>query len=503
MNTGTRSAHPPQVNRPWRGPRRDGADIFVIRHPHHLSESVLCLPVGHRGNRFELALADPLTPLTCGRLDQRPGWQPVVKVAGTSAAVGHLVLSLTDWAPFEGWEDGPTVALPRLHPDELNKLLQDTGDEELEPCFVPRQEVVHDPQAPGSFAFGSCQYPAGLLDALPAQASLGRLAQRVAAPPGACVGRAPQGVLLLGDQIYADASYGVLDPGARLGEWDRRHDDLLAIPALRTLMRHVPVHTMPDDHEFRDNWEHPRDAADQQRFDRARQSYLQYQRVRTCTGHLLWGPVALGGHEVFMLDARTERDRRHWGSPASERDPHILSTAQREAFEAWLRASAPAPGSAVRPRFVTTSVWPLPRAREPRALADAWSGYPASLKWLLGTLLHARAEGVCLLTGDAHLAGHTRLVLDGAGLTLEVHILHAPALYAPFPFANARPHQFLREETLHWYEGGAPMSCQVRSDLWEAGDGSVQVDMETVNGRWSVSAYFDTTLHPQTICWRV
>lgn len=380
-----------------------------------------------------------------------------------------------------------------------------------------RTWLATTPQAVGHkgstrFVFASCLYPRGLLDRLPAGAALQRLEQVVRTAP-------LDAVLLLGDQIYADATYGLLDPTSADDRYARNYLDLRTqiktYPGLSHLLRHGRWNSTPDDHELRDNWE-PGAVADDaaavalDAFDNYR---LGSQPPRQPSGGF-WGVVPLGGgHEVFMLDTRSERGHRPWPS-SNPPTASIMSTAQEEALKHWLSTTR----SPVR--WVSSGVWLLPRqVGKPKAqghtqamapaLCDDWSGYPTSLNGLLGWITHQGLQNIVVLCGDAHLAGHTVLTLWATGRPtatssapavdpVRVDLLHCPALYAPFPFANAQPHHFLQEDVLEGAWGGQAWRGEVHSTLWHQGDGFVVVEAGDDPTAPHITATFNT-VPPHTV----
>jgi len=371
-----------------------------------------------------------------------------------------------------------------------------------------------------AFVFASCQYPAGLLDRLPADRSIDRLNDQIGA---LATGPRIDALLLLGDQIYADASYGILDPKNSQDRYPPLHqrwrNTLVDRPHIRQLDNRNRCFTIPDDHEIADNWEPGPTPQNQALKQDALQAFAEIQSNRKPRGspaHGWWGAVEVGGaHQVFMLDTRTQREARPWGPGNAANQAHIIDLAQRTALETWLlglHQQDKATGT-VTPKFIASAVWLLPRAagrlnpsggiEHSPALSDNWDGYPPSLHWLLGLLARERVRGVVVLCGDGHLAGHTVARLRYAKQTVEVQLLHAPALYAPFVFANAQPHQFRARDIFTWQDRGHRVVCAVRSVLWPLGDGFVRVGVHRHEGVWEIRATFDTIDQPHRVCWTI
>lgn len=417
---------------------------------------------------------------------------------------------------------GPGTAVPSAH-ERPTTMAQPEGQSaadltthsmahRVSPAPVPPD--IHYPprKTQSAFAFASCQYPAGLLDRPIAGASFDRL-DHALAHPGSNFPMAA--LLLLGDQIYADASYGILDPKRVEDRFHQAYVGYLSGLAKRSNIRFLSnngrLHDTPDDHEFIDNWEPGPDVNLNNRskledglaaFDTHRPGQLP----RSQPGGGYWGPVDVGGeHEVFMLDARTTRDPRPWGPAGLDQtQAHILDADQRTALETWLTARQAAEqtnGGPVEPKFVSSSVWLLPRLvgrndgknDGASALSDSWDGYPASLYWLLCFIARENIRGVVMLCGDAHLAGHTTVRLQAVHQPENaLHILHAPALYAPFPFANGHPHEYRCIDSLTCETEQGKYTGEVSSSLWPLGDGFVRVSVTLTSGAWQVTAHFDT-----------
>lgn len=368
-------------------------------------------------------------------------------------------------------------------------------------AHMPPSDAPEPPLRATRLIFASCQYPAGLMDHRAASASFRRMQDSAGSEP------ALGALLLLGDQIYADATYGILDPSGTSDRFALLYNDLRQsldqYPLIASMGKEAKprLYVTPDDHEIRDNWEPggaPRNEADMraalEAFDRLGLSRLPAKQP--LGGY--WGTVDVGGgHEAFMLDTRTTRDPRPWGPGPGGDPPHIVNQPQREALELWLSQRQREDGTGpVSPKFISSSVWLLPRlvgrAGGPdgaAARSDSWDGYPESLHWLLGFIAMKGIRGVVMLCGDAHLAGHTRVELKHREHVGQLHILHAPALYAPFPFANGQPHDYRCRDRWHWADGS--ISCHVESELWTLGDGFVHLSVVFVGGAWHIRATFD------------
>ena len=369
-----------------------------------------------------------------------------------------------------------------------------------------------------TFHLAACLYPGGLFDRSarphtgglhepsnrpgPADQALHRLRARRRALHFATP------VILAGDQVYVDATAGLFDPSLRDQPFKRSYDRLRAQPwRIEALMLTTPV-TLMDDHEVSDNWEpslnRGRAAAQQERMWMGRYEFLQRQRhgnpdpnngprARRSLWHL--DDTTLPGRLLFVGDTRSER---------SARDPTDITAARimgQSQMEALLRTvSAEPPWRRERLKFVATSSMLLPRrlhtaqaraqgltpaARAAAALrSDAWCGYPGSLHRLLASLVQGGIQGCVFLSGDEHIPCVARATVqetDAAGAPMNRAItlwsVHAGALYAPFPFANARAADFAEAETFAFEVDQRHYRCEVEASFPGPGDGFVEVQV--------------------------
>lgn len=376
----------------------------------------------------------------------------------------------------------------------------------------------------------SCQYPAGLLDATPSSTAL-----NLQSPPLSHLGPAdrsaelmrqtlqnlhpdqdatPTWTVLMGDQVYVDETAGVFDPAVlgninSDGVWQptyRRWRQNRVWRRLRSSMD-GRCFALPDDHEFVDNWASPlpgddsawaRTTHDQQ--TRGLAAYWDEQRslwphpynqapIRAAgsqgqpasDGHApLWVDLGLSSLQLplFLADTRTERPARTLGSLPHD---HIMSATQRQAIEQWL-ARGQGQGAV---RFLISASAVLPRpvsvVREPATALhhDNWCGYPASQAWLLEQIYEHCADNLVLLSGDEHLSSVGTVVLHRpGGHHVRVTLVHSSALYAPYPFANAQPRDFVVPDA---YTLPSGLQVSVESFQFVPGDGFAIIECPTVD----------------------
>jgi cholesterol oxidase len=389
--------------------------------------------------------------------------------------------------------------------NRVSTLLRDPL-ERLEPGLIELDVPVADPEKSAdslTFAVASCQYPSGFLDRDVAEDAYRRLA--------CCLEDArlkPRCLLLVGDQIYADATAGLFDPSTLYDRFELPYERLLRMPALRRIQRCIPVYMMLDDHEIEDNWE---PTADNRRphdnLTNGRRFYLKYQRMAGPAAkprlpdspHPLWYEFELDGIPFFMADTRTERDHR---SAQSLDDARIMKNSQFEALLRWLHK----PGRDV-PKFISSPACLLPRKlrakqhdhRAGALRSDAWDGYPHSLHRLLAYIVENEISNVVFLSGDEHISFATRATVAArdSGKVVSIYSIHSSALYAPFPFANAVADDLAWEDRFEFSlppEGagrpGGAYCCHVDTEFAPPGDGFTLVQVLRENGEWAVRCGF-------------
>lgn len=411
----------------------------------------------------------------------------------------------------------------------IRRWLQSAGAEDIEACLVPRQALQrladrlaspgpapHHPdaaQAPARvhLAVGSCQYPQGPLDSAPAQASLQRMAQR-----------ADQDeldlALFLGDQIYADATAGLVDPTRRDERYEIPHERAQRAPGMRRVLARLPSVMLLDDHELVDNWEPRPPGADpalplwrsrQDALRDGRWGYWKYERLRPQERYQPLRDLAdkafrFAGLPIYLADTRTGRQARNTATYSGTR--HILSTCtnpstpgQFEQLEDWLlqhkdEAKVVATPSLLLPRHAEGV-----QDRSDAGRSDAWDGYPASLDRLLDFLMRHQIQHTVFLSGDEHHALVCEATLAPPPIRQdrwkEVRLtsVHSSALYAPLPFANGHPADLSDQAFVT--VGGTRVTMRTRCA--PPGDGWARVSLTPGTGPGDLEVEFVKARPPQ------
>lgn len=246
-------------------------------------------------------------------------------------------------------------------------------------------------------------------------------------------------MLLLGDQIYADATASLFDKLTTLEKFKERYFTLFRSPGFAKAVRSIPAYMTGDDHEYSNSWSKPDDALHHQLFKAARQSYGIYQISHSPFSGLLDKPpydyaFTVGPAGVYVMDTLSNRDT---AVPGKET---IVSDAQLDQFDKWLKDPA-------TPEFVILAsagvVAPgFSRALDAGGTTDVhraqglenWQAFNGQRIKLLD-ILAASSKKILLLSGDYHCAA-AACIKDSSGIEIAKAAVVPPA-YAPMRYVNA------------------------------------------------------------------
>jgi alpha-beta hydrolase superfamily lysophospholipase len=341
------------------------------------------------------------------------------------------------------------------------------------------EAVARVPEGTGPFTFyvASCRYPGWLVDrdiADEAFAGMKRTFERRQEEPAA--------LFLIGDQIYADATAGVFDPRDHRQRFYDAYQEAWSAPAARAVLGRVPTYMMMDDHEAGNDW-HPQDALDAEDAamrEEGLKAYRRYQwlhspgngagRRRADGTPAYHYSFDLRGTAVFVCDTRRGRDQRR----------EILDPAQFAELARWLASQ---PREAIKVVVSPSVLVPfLQSTREVTCVArsDGWDGFHDALPQLF-SILGAQMDNVLFLCGDAHLSLSSEIWFerDGRRFGGTCYCIVASPLYAPYPFANADPQDFLHDNAARPVRlaDGVVMRYRVIPDSIDLGKGFTAVTM--------------------------
>jgi cholesterol oxidase len=320
-----------------------------------------------------------------------------------------------------------------------------------------------------NFIVGSCRYPGTPFDASGADQAFEGMLKLLE------TGVDCELVFLVGDQIYSDATGGVLDPTPWRDRYVDRYRAAFESEAFAAILNTVPCHFAIDDHEFVDNYagykatdnDSPpaldREAEEiallrssgmsRAQFLFARdvsRAYISSGRSGTAfgdsTAHRKRFWYALDDRAeitcpAFILDTRAERRRAGNGGAA-----RLMSHMQMRAFQCWLTKHK----NDDRPKFVFLGSPIVPLIRD-YGRPGAWmrqdgpTGYPAELGRIVAHIAREGVERVVFVGGDAHLSCAGMMdfmaLADERRSVKSLHIVSS-GLYSPLTFANVSPAEF-------------------------------------------------------------
>ena len=205
-------------------------------------------------------------------------------------------------------------------PDSTNIRLPDGTEIRLPDPTKPPPPLPSQPGKPGPkptpaqpglhFALASCHYPHDIFDRMPdalasaagpADASLLQLARLLDDSSG---DKKPSLVLLVGDQVYLDATAGLFDPRVLSDRVQRPYQLFFGSQGAQAVFGRADVQTemLFDDHEFSDNYE-TGDAVDSGLRERAKKAYWEFQRGGP-RQRRLWRTLDHQGFAFFLGDTR-------------------------------------------------------------------------------------------------------------------------------------------------------------------------------------------------------
>ncbi len=421
--------------------------------------------------------------------------------------------------PDSRWLADEQLAMARSALGDGSECLQERVHELLmEGAHALRHGILRLPDRHGDqlvIAAGSCQFPPGILDQWPGFNSYFRLAS------GCYASDFPHPDLLVlpGDQIYVDSTAGIFDPSALDERYQHPYQRFYRSSAARAALREVPACMMLDDHEIVDNWEPlPNDPENWQRHADGLDYFRVFQRDRhRAKAAGLWYAFQRKGYDFFMLDSRSERSHR---TSASTYKADMLFDAARpgenrpnqwQDLKTWLEQEP-----LDRPRFLVCPSMPFPQERraitgrehydaegqQARRFAaamhsDSWTGYPDSQARLLELIRDSKVRNLVMINGDAHLGCIAEVWMEGSEFPFWA--VHASALYAPLPFANARRADLAGCEEFVLPRG---IRGKVYTEFAPPGDGFAILTAQEDGAAWKIEVSYDREGVAASQAWR-
>ncbi|MFM2449040.1 MAG: hypothetical protein RIS44_1490 [Pseudomonadota bacterium] len=396
----------------------------------------------------------------------------------------------------------------------VDDWLKRQRSDDLELAFVELSNIMSaqamtkadKPSDSFAFALGSCQYVSGLLDSRVGQASLHRLAQLIETPE-----RRVDFALFVGDQIYADATAGLIDPTRRDELYEQPNEKAMRASGMREVLRRIPTWMLLDDHELTDNWEPLPAKVARLRPEANRRNnhallqgahaYSKFQRMellRPRVHSIGVGDLEFmaGGLPFRFADTRTGRSAR--GTTVPPLDRRILNKNQWRDLKKWLlqqgnKVKFVVTPSILLPRRCTTvagefnnpnrhppNLWPPSIVGEiGSAHSDAWEAFPASMDELFALIVEKQILNTVFISGDEHHSMTAEAMLtsrrDAKKPAVKIVSVHSSGLYAPYPFANGHPDEMAQNDSFSL--PSVNVSAFVR--FAPSGDGFARLRVET------------------------
>lgn len=293
----------------------------------------------------------------------------------------------------------------------------------------------------------------------------------------------PRFMLMVGDQIYADARAGLMDIETPIEKFLSKYRNAFGSSAgFRKLAQILPVYMVIDDHEINDDWSQEQALADEKAkalAETACATFKAYQYVHgpgspSMPNDLLGQSQSVEGFNYsythnelpfIVLDTRTQRQRVP--------DRKMMHTTQWQWMETWLLAekekgSHPKfviSGSVLAPGLSRHHDLPAPRR------ADTWQMAPDERIRLLSFISDNDIDNVVFISSDYHCSAAATITFKD-NKKVKAWAIVAPPIHAPLRFANSEADEVLQDEDITLNSGTA----QIRSKAWD-GDGWLEVDV--------------------------
>lgn len=268
-------------------------------------------------------------------------------------------------------------------------------------------------------------------------------------------GRALDGLVMMGDQIYAD-DLKYLFKDTTVDDFLKRYRTVFSQPHFQDLTSRIPTYMILDDHEIEDNW--PSKASDKDWltvYPNAIHAYQIYQCSHSplydvdadgrLTGTLskFWYQFQDGCCDWFMMDCRNERV---WSNQPEKR--RMVKASQMKALLKWLND-----GSG-RVKVIVTSVPFFPDLESESE--DKWSGFIPERTQVLEHILSQKIPKVVFLSGDVHCSFSTELTCP-QDPSFKVISIVSSSFFWPYPHMDEGDFSLtgeLKTDSIHTFKVG-------------------------------------------------
>lgn len=324
-------------------------------------------------------------------------------------------------------------------------LLQDSEIDPLaslgNPLFQWPEQIhsfkttLADDQTPRTYVVGSCRY---LLKTFIGEIFDDRGDKAFRSILGQHRKKAIDGLVMMGDQIYAD-DLAFIAPDTKLTQFLRRYRTVFSQEHVQALMARVPTYMILDDHEIEDNWPASADHEDWVTlYPHAIHAYQIYQCSHSplfyvdkdgrINGSLekFWYHFSDGCLDWFVMDTRTERQ-------LTEKHHRMVSPGQLDALLQWLNDGSD------RVKMIVTSVPMMPDMDTDDA--DKWGAFPTQREAILDAVAAMPNPRVVFVSGDVHCSFAAALLVKGRTKPIAYQVVSS-AFFWPYPHTKKSDFNF-------------------------------------------------------------
>lgn len=258
-------------------------------------------------------------------------------------------------------------------------------------------------------------------------------------------------LLLLGDQIYADATASLFDKLTSMEKCQERYHALFRSPGFAAAVRSIPCYMTGDDHEYKNSWAKPDQLLQDTLFKAARMSFEIYQMSHSPAA----APLGAGTHDysftagpvaVYVMDTISNRDTT---TPGAEK---IVSDQQLTDFGTWLGKQTLnhillATGGVVAPGMAAALDGNHTDVHRAQGW-DNWQTFDAQ-RLALFDIIAASGKNLLLVSGDYHCAAIASIKTKGKEIAKAVVV---PPAYAPMRYVNTTSSMLAATELSGAYE---------------------------------------------------
>jgi alkaline phosphatase D len=203
---------------------------------------------------------------------------------------------------------------------------------------------------------------------------------------GQLVAANPDVLLTIGDFPYTDDGP---DVALTVEPYRDRHAQLRTYEPMRAVMQAMPLISIYDDHEFRNNWDAMFVMTEPDRYAAAMQVWDEFFPQRDAVGDVRYRNIRWGANlEIFVLDCRRFRSA---DAAPDDANKTMIGATQK----AWLYQVLAA--STATFKLILTSI-PLDFG----VGNDHWAAFSTEREEILGVIAAQQISGVLFVSGDQH-----------------------------------------------------------------------------------------------------